>query len=1278
MSSTDHPTSSDVRAPPWLELQQLLGVGGMGKVYQALDKRSGDVIAVKTLTNFVGKELLCLKNEFRSFADVVHPNLISQHELVENDGQWFLLMELLEGVELLYHLRGTTPPSRMHTPVSGSSKSNANIAMTPSQPTDDRTRTVPTSLTEPDAVTEPQAAGKKPDLAIRRVLTAAEVERAMPVLRQLALGIEAIHRSGFLHRDVKPSNVLVSPSGRTVLLDFGIAIAKQAAKADAGINDVVVGTPAYLAPELLRGHAASTASDWFSFGVLMFEALTGGRPWASGVSYRAKVDVAPPRVNQFAPGTAEPISHLVARLLLPDPALRPTFTEIIAVLGGQADAVTAQSSGQGGVLIGRHDERQRLRALAAQGKQKPTSIFIRGRSGVGKTVLIAEFLQELERTGWLVLHGRCYEQEIVPYKTVDKLVDSLTTELERHRDWVDELKPSDVAALTRAFPVLRAVFAVTEAQQRNSGDDPADLQRRAIRALTEVFQRLAKKVPLAVCVDDLQWGDQVGAQVLMRLSVPGGPPALVIGGFRTEDSASPTIRELGELFRRETGHSADVMSLEPLSAKESAELAQVMAAEAGIKDPALVTWALTESEGQPFFLHELLYAAAQNPEIAKPNLGQGLQDVVANRIAALAPEIRQLLEVVCLAGSVVPLEVATHASGVQHSARLYQQLRAAHFIRTTRRENKEFVDTYHDKFREVVSARLEPGRAQVVHASLVHAWLKESEQGPGRLFALANHARLAGPQISSDVSFAVQRDAAFEAVATFDSARAREFLLGAQAIAAQKGEALSPELDRLLGDVCLAADDVEGAKAAFERVLAKSDDAATRAGAHTGLSRLFMSSLNTREAFAESGKALEALGLKPVRPSLLDLLGAVFIVLFTLLRTKLFGRGRQRSRDEFAAQLYSMSGFSGYFLFDRKLLLGGSLRGFAPMSRLPPSGAMAEWYGFSSVIASVVGFRGLSRSMIKMGHQVAAQVSDPAAQAFVSGFEALAVDMGGEPLEGERLGIAAVENGTRMDVSSYLTVVSGVTWNVLMRGQVRTAQHLINLGLARMESTGQSLIARGHTFRSYLGTIDALLGKPEEGLASLDAYSEFLRQHAPDDVFRLILLLGHRAYFLHLTGASDAELEACFTQHDAYGIAPGLHVQTLRHFYLAKAMRRGDQLVAAPRDARLLDDANALVQTLRSFGSYQTTGLHRELLEAKLSWARGNNPVPALRSLREKAERLEAPWLVIEAMIAEAMWLRSTGKPDEAERVQQGLEALATEHGLVGLITRSRRFIQLM
>ena len=545
--------------------------------------------------------------------------------------------------------------------------------------------------------------------------------------------------------------------------------------------------------------------------------------------------------------------------------------------------------------------------------------------------------------------------------------------------------------------------------------------------------------------------------------------------------------------------------------------------------------------------------------------------------------------------------------------------------------------------------------------------------GAGRGFALANHARQAGSYISNDVSFAVQRDAALEAVAIFDSSRARELLLGAQAVAAKTGGRLTPELERVLGDACLAVDDVEGAKGAFTRVLEHSQDSMVRAGAYTGLSRLSMGSLNTHAAFAEAGRALQTLGLTPITPSLFALLGAAIGVVWLVIRNALFGPGRQRPTDEFASQLYAMGGFAGYFLFDRKLLLAASLRGFAPSSRLPPNRATAESYAFSSVISAVVGAKGVTASFLKAARRIATQSNDPAAHAMVSGFEALATDMGGSPLEGERLGIAAIENGARMDVSSYLTVIGGVTWNVCMRGQARKALNLINHGTSRMESTGQSLIARGHTFRSYSGTTYALLGQPEKARKELDDYSEFLKQHAPDDVFRHILLIGHEAFFLHLSGASDEVLEACFDQHQKYGAPVSQYVMTLRHILLAKAMRRGDQVVADPRNGARLADAQELVKTLKSFGKYVTLVLHRELLEAKINWALGQNPVPALKSLRERAERVEAPWLVIEAMIAEAGWLRANSKVDEADAVQKSLESIATQNGLLGLLERSRR-----
>lgn len=1244
----------DVRPPPWLKLQRLVGVGGMGKVFAGTDSRSGERVAVKTLSHFGGRELLCLKNEFRSFAGVVHPNLISQHELVENEGQWFLLMELLEGVELMYFVRGQAAPTI------------DDVAVTPRNASDS-TRTSSKgagNLDAPLGTSAPAPSGP------RRAISADDLTRIIPVLRQLALGIEAIHRSGYFHRDIKPSNVFVTPEGRTVLLDFGIAIAKQTARADLRAGDVVVGTPAYIAPEIHAGKAASAASDWYSFGVVLYEALTGGKPFDSGMTLRTRLESTATPVSQLAPHVNSPLCALADRLLDIEPARRPTFGEIIALLGGSDDDATSNQRVDH-ALIGRSEERKRLHAAALEARTKPTSLFVSGRSGVGKSVLLSAFLGELEAAGSLVLSGRCYEQEVVPYKTIDKLVDALTSELQNRPEWLAALQSIDVGALTRGFPVLRDVFSAGAVIQ-STNDNTIELQRRAIAALTEVLQFIAGKVPLVLCVDDLQWGDVVGAQVLARMAAPSGPPVFVIGSFRAEDANSPVMTSLSRLFTQEIFKPIDVLTVGPLSAPESAELAAAMAAETGIRDPELIRWALSEAEGQPIFLHELLYAAAHDPEIAKRSVGHGLQDIVAARVDHLPDEMRHLFEVVCIAGSVVPQEVATHAARVQHAARSYHQLRALHFIRTTRRDREDFVDTFHDKFREIITSKIEPNHSRQIHAQLVYAWLRTPNERAGRSFALANHARAAGNLITDEISFAVHRDAALSAFAAFDSARARELLQTAKTIAVRMGHTFEPQLECMLGNACFGVDDVDGAKAAFDSALANSRDPVVRANAHVGRSRIFMSSINSRGGFTEASLALEVLGLPAVANSRTSLARTAFAWLAMYLRHRLFGLEAQRPTDEIAARLYSMSGYAASFLFSPKLMVGSALRGLIHVSRLPPTRAVAEASVYASVIFSVAGLRKLSQRLTDTARAVASASNDPGAVSLVDGFAALAVDFGGDPINGQRLGTQAVAPGSRLDGSAFLTVIGSIAWSMLMRGQAQPAAELLHRGFARM---GQRVMTQGHLWDAISALASAFLGQPEVGGPKLVQYLEFLRRNAPDDRYLHITVIGYQALFLHLTGAPDEDVERCVRTHEGYGFAPAVHMRSVRHIYLAKAARQGDQVVANPPKANVVAEAKRTITELRTFDKDPTVKLHRELLETKVRWAEGAEPLTALRGIRARAEALEAPWLAFEAVLAEALWFQRQGQHDKVKALQPQLEALTAANGLIGLLTRARKVL---
>ena len=143
-----------------------IGAGGAGVVYEAEDMRARRRVALKTLKEVSGQGVYRLKKEFRSLADVRHPNLIRLGELHHARGQWFFTMDLIDGVSILDHVR--------REPDSGSGGSG---------------------LDEP---------------------------RLRKALRQLVAGLRGLHDAGKVHRDIKPSNVMVDDDGKLVLLDFGL------------------------------------------------------------------------------------------------------------------------------------------------------------------------------------------------------------------------------------------------------------------------------------------------------------------------------------------------------------------------------------------------------------------------------------------------------------------------------------------------------------------------------------------------------------------------------------------------------------------------------------------------------------------------------------------------------------------------------------------------------------------------------------------------------------------------------------------------------------------------------------------------------------------------------------------------------------------------------------------------------------------------------------------------------------------------------------------------
>jgi serine/threonine protein kinase len=246
------------------QLLERFASGGMAEIYRARDLMLDRYVAIKVLRQDYSKDPDFenqFRNEARSAANLSHPNIVTVYDFGNDNGQLFIVMELIPGTDLKSLLRQ------------------------------------------------------------RGRFT---VEECIPLIVQACAGIGYAHRAGLVHCDVKPHNMLVTPDSRLKVTDFGIARAMAGISLGEHTN-VIWGSPQYFSPEQAAGDAPTPASDVYSLGVVLYEMLTGTLPFTGSTVEelaRSHLEAKPIPPSEYIPDLPQALEEIILKVLSKEPSAR--------------------------------------------------------------------------------------------------------------------------------------------------------------------------------------------------------------------------------------------------------------------------------------------------------------------------------------------------------------------------------------------------------------------------------------------------------------------------------------------------------------------------------------------------------------------------------------------------------------------------------------------------------------------------------------------------------------------------------------------------------------------------------------------------------------------------------------------------------------------------------------------------------------------------------------------------------------------------------------------
>jgi len=503
-------------------LHESLGQGGMGTVYRATDRLTGQVVALKRVTKpasalHISKHStftnlqVSLANEFQALASLRHPNIIPVLDYGFADSKPYFTMRFI-------------PNARSVTQVGAGLDHHGKVNL----------------------------------------------------LLQILRALSYLHRRGIIHRDLKPENALVDEDGQLMVLDFGLAQERPEMNPT---TDRVSGTLGYIAPEVLQGIAPSPASDLYAVGLIAYELFAGHHPYDMESHTALLQDILTNTPDLSALDVDAPLADLIERLLRKNPLERyQDAADIIEQLHTEQpriddDEAVLNSFLQAARFVGREGESRQLQNALEQAFQgKGSNWLIGGESGVGKSRLLNELRILALVRGGMVVTGLGLSSGSLPYE--------LWRDPVRRLALAAHISDEDAAVLKEIAPDLDQLLEREIPTAPHIQEEAA--QNRLIDAIKSLFRQFLSEKEERVIVlllEDLHWMVE-SLDVLAEItSLAEELPLLIVGTYRSDEKpgladrfptmqhihlerlSSTEIAQLSESMLGASGRGEDVLEL---------------------------------------------------------------------------------------------------------------------------------------------------------------------------------------------------------------------------------------------------------------------------------------------------------------------------------------------------------------------------------------------------------------------------------------------------------------------------------------------------------------------------------------------------------------------------------------------------------------------------------------------------------------------------------------------------------------------------------------------